>query len=102
MKTTYRQGDILFIREEDDVITDETARGQLEIAKGEATGHAHVLEAPEILFNSWGRDWVTGVKLPVGGVLRHDEHAPIELPGGFYSIRRQREYSYRESVPAYD
>jgi hypothetical protein len=102
MKNTYRQGDILFIQADKSIPTNGTASGTLEIAQGEVTGHAHILHAGVIRFLASMGNWLTHLDLPQGGTIRHDEHAPIELPPGAYEIRRQREYAYSKSVPADD
>lgn len=102
MNTTYRQGDILFISKDEPIHTDETATGSLEIAQGEVTGHAHVLHAGAIGFDTDREKRVSRLDLPQGGTIRHDEHAPIDLPPGSYEVRRQREYAYGEPVSADD
>jgi len=102
MKTTYRQGDILFISLDAPIHTDKTAAGSLEIAQGEVTGHAHVLHAGPIRFYADWENRVSRLDLPEGGTLRHDEHAPIDLPPGSYEVRRQREYAYGNHIPADD
>ena len=102
MNTTYRQGDILFISMDGPIKTDTVATGSLEVAQGEVTGHAHVIHAEMIGFDTdWDKN-VSRLDLPQGGTLRHDEHAEIALPPGSYSVRRQREYAYARSVPADD
>jgi hypothetical protein len=102
MKNTYRQGDILFIQADESIHTDETTSDTLEIAQGEVTGHAHILHAGAIRFLTDLEKRVTHLELPQGGTLRHDEHAPIELPPGGYEVRRQREYAYSDPTPADD
>ncbi len=102
MTTTYRQGDILFVSSESPIDTKQTTAGALEIAQGEVTGHAHVLHADGIEFDSDRDGLVSALNLPDGGTLRHDEHAPIDLPPGSYRIRRQREYTYNQAVSADD
>ena len=102
MNTTYRQGDILFVSSESPIHTNQTAAGSLDIAQGEVTGHAHVLHADGIEFDTGWGGLVDALNLPDGGTLRHDEHAPINLPPGSYRIRRQREYTYKQAVSADD
>jgi len=87
------------------------------LAYGEVTGHAHALDPsvctlfmaePSVLTGETvnemigklggGRfqqglpetDRFLEVKKPTA--LRHEEHAPVDLPEGVYVIRRQREY----------
>jgi hypothetical protein len=102
MSTTYRQGDILFISQDAPFHNDAAATGSLEIAQGEVTGHAHVLYAEEIGFDTDWEKSVSRLSLALGGTLRHDEHAPIILPPGSYTVRRQREYAYGKPIPADD
>ena len=67
-------------------------RGRMVLALGEATGHAHAVQAPGALHRS-GHPFVPDyLHLPSGGRLVHEEHAPIALPTGWYRIIRQREY----------
>jgi len=78
-----------------DAIPAEARRGRkrkrLTIARGEMTGHSHVLEAPEI------EEYATTdrrlVRLPLGGRLSHEEHAALELAPGDYEVRLQHEYT---------
>lgn len=65
--------------------------GELVLARGEATGHAHRLAEPS------GRLFVLGgsryLVLGEPGWLTHEEHATLELPAGRYEVRIQREYT---------
>jgi hypothetical protein len=112
MRQIYRQGDVLITRIEKIPIrrqalpeNDDTRR--LVLAHGEATGHAHVIEAKPsearlrhkdaVQPNRWGQGGepertFLEVLSPSGVALVHDEHATIELPPGEYEITRQREY----------
>lgn len=97
-----RQGDVLLLAVDEaesvelgEEIPRDTARG-IVLAHGEATGHAHAIkDSGAILF--FGKDKAANsdrflrVLRPVS--LRHDEHAPIELPAGLYRVRRQREFT---------
>lgn len=68
------------------------------LVRGERTGHAHVLEANgaeeavayvEGLINN-RRLVAVGSK---GATLKHEEHAPVTIPGGIYEIIEQRQYT---------
>jgi hypothetical protein len=66
------------------------------LARGEATGHAHVLEAPTVdgaLAELLELDARLFARVR-GGDARviHQEHGPVVLPPGDYEIVRQREY----------
>ena len=94
----YRQGDILIIPTKSHNHGSEIERdnGRVVLAYGEVTGHAHAIAAPEAtLYNlgdgSEASDRLLTALAPV--ILRHEEHAPINLPAGNYVIRRQREYT---------
>ena len=74
-------------------------RGRLVLARGEATGHAHVVAGPQLrLMHDPADPDRLFVEVPRHGRVSHDEHGPIALPAGFYRVIRQREYvpgSYR-------
>jgi hypothetical protein len=92
----YRQGDVLLVRVEDDVMArphQSVARdgGRIVLAYGEQTGHAHAIadaDAELIELETGERFLVTAR----GVSLRHEEHDTIELPPGSYRVVRQREY----------
>lgn len=74
--------------------------GRTILAYGEVTGHAHALPATEAPMFEWtGNDRVGHRLIEVkkgGSTLRHEEHAPIDLPEGVYKITQQREYTPEE------
>ena len=100
MGKLYRQGDVLLVATDmpgETKPVKRTKRG-LVLAEGEATGHAHVIEAPEA-------ELVTAAEaaelyLLVHGTetvaLTHEEHATIDVPPGSYRVVGQREYSPQE------
>lgn len=84
-----RQGDILFAKVKKLPKNLNVKKDQI-IARGENTGHKHVLEGGVLL-----SDPKTGMYIDVAGekaVVTHDEHSPIDLKFGFYRITRQKEY----------
>lgn len=107
----YRQGDVL-IRRVDKIpmrrqaLPEDDSPRRIVLAHGEATGHAHVIEAKPSEARLRHKDAVTDrwrrtlepertfleVLSPTGVSLVHDEHATIELPPGEYEVSRQREY----------
>lgn len=88
----YRQGDVLLVPVESCPPNARTiSEGRHVLAEGEATGHAHVVEAPSSrLFQGSGDERFLELGTP--SVLRHEEHSAIELPAGSYRVIRQREY----------
>lgn len=84
----HRQGDILL-----------TAIGHLPeglalrpdnvIVMGEATGHAHRLQAGRVWEDALGNLFL---EAPVPTQVIHQEHHPIALDAGCYQVTRQREY----------
>ncbi len=90
MSLHYRQGDLLFIRQDTRPAADLTARQSNVILTGEATGHAHRLTAGTILE---APDGALYLDLPYAAKVVHEEHNPITLDPGLWLVVRQREYS---------
>lgn len=99
--TLYRQGDVLLIRVDAPPAgaRKRDRRGErIVLALGEATGHAHAVE--DLHVEAYERDGQLYLRIPnEPALLRHEEHAPIELPPGSYEVRRQREYAPEEPWP---
>jgi hypothetical protein len=71
------------------------ADGELVIlARGEATGHHH--SVPEAHAAMLARGAERFLRVRSGTELRHQEHAPIALPGGSYEVTIQREWTPEE------
>jgi len=95
----YRQGDVLIqqVKELPYWIRNQTSEKRKEwtLALGEATGHAHVLEAD--VMETWGQPQFGSAGFVevggTGGVVTHQEHETIELEPGIYTIVHQREYA---------
>ncbi|GAA2614114.1 hypothetical protein GCM10010399_51200 [Dactylosporangium fulvum] len=73
--------------------------GRMILARGEATGHAHVIVGPDVTLLA-DRDDIDRLFVKVISRARvvHEEHGPIAVPAGAYRVVRQREYipgSYR-------
>lgn len=85
----HRQGDLLFILQQNPPNVHLEERPDLVILEGEATGHAHrltsgaVLEAP---------DGTLYLDLPAEARVVHDEHRAITLGPGLWLVVHQREY----------
>jgi len=89
----YRQGDV-FIEQISSIPQDVKKQENKEkiLARGEATGHHHSIEitnATESFVDSAG---LLYLNLQENTTLIHQEHAPIEIPKGFYRVIIQREY----------
>ena len=95
----YRQGDVLVVPiGEGDLPTEaipapRDRSGRLILARGEATGHAHVVTGEGLRLLCLPDD-LESMFLHVQGYgrLGHEEHAPIALPAGYYRVVRQRVY----------
>jgi hypothetical protein len=104
-----RQGDVLLVREEStpnelrrrhrrlrDV---EPEAGRLVLARGEATGHAHVIEGEGVALVSSqeAEELYVLIHGPEPAALVHEEHDTLPVEPGVYRVVRQREY--REPDP---
>ena len=92
----YQQGDVLITPGADIPKSAERSRmfrdGRAVLAEGEATGHAHVAKGPGVdLFEQGGQLWLSA---PRGAIVTHEEHLPIEIGPGDYSIGRVRAYTH--------
>jgi hypothetical protein len=92
---TYRQGDILLVRQErapelKGFAPQPAEFGRLILARGEVTGHHHsIAEADaELLMDAEA----VFLRIMAPTPLEHQEHASIALEPGFYRVLRQREY----------
>jgi len=101
-----RQGDVFIQRLSDSAEVPSTAKpvpedaGRVVLAYGEVTGHAHAFAGSSRVNLFREDDNGSGVSPPaylvIEGLpqsLRHEEHAPVELPAGKYKVTIQREYS---------
>jgi hypothetical protein len=96
---TRLQGDILLVPVDKvpkgmtEIPRDE--QGRIVLAEGEATGHLHMIEAPEAVFLA--KDVADLEKrfleITEEVELTHPEHDTVMLEPGAYEVRRQREYT---------
>jgi hypothetical protein len=93
MKTMYRQGDVLLVRAPKNAKRGERVEaeaGRVILARGEATGHHHSVDAATCeLFGGDRPVLVVREAAP----LTHQEHGAIEVAPGTYWVVRQREYT---------
>jgi len=68
--------------------------GRVVLAEGEATGHAHTIDAKCATLFGVDENMVVVVDKPT--TLDHQEHGAIEVAPGNYWVTRQREYSPEE------
>ena len=95
----YRQGDVLLVPiaagevPMTAVPAPRDRSGRMILARGEATGHAHVIVGPDTLLLA-DRDDIDRLFVKVVSRARvvHEEHGAIAIPAGSYRIVRQREY----------
>lgn len=90
MSLQYRQGDLLFVRQEARPAGDLLVRPGVVIVAGEATGHAHRLTVGSVLEAA---DGALYLDLPVAARVIHEEHDAITLGAGIWLVIRQREYT---------
>lgn len=93
MNGPYRHGDILLIARKALPVSAiaQPRRGDVILAEGEATGHAHrIAEKSVVLWSSGDQRYLT-VEGPA--TLTHEEHGAIPLPAGIYEVLRQRVYT---------
>jgi len=95
MKEMYRQGDLLFIKSDDEPKGKEKhGEERLVVLGSSITGHDHAIRSGSVFINepSWGDRANFYVSVPEGGTeLYHPEHKTILLPSGTYQVIRQRE-----------
>lgn len=90
----FRQGNVLVIpineipKDTDEVKRD--SKGRLILAEGEATGHAHAIQANHAKMYAGAIGMFLILKK--AAELLHEEHGKIDLPPGNYQVIRQREY----------
>jgi hypothetical protein len=93
-----RQGDVLLervARHPKNLTTVAAESGRLILARGEATGHHHSVDArvATLALDEGGVMYLTVEELTE---VQHQEHAPIALAPAIYKITRQREYTPTE------
>jgi hypothetical protein len=95
----YRQGDVLVVPMAEDEVpaglipAPRDKSGRMVLARGEATGHAHVVTGEGLSLLCLSDDLeAMFLQVRVYGRLSHEEHGPIALPAGYYRVVRQREY----------
>lgn len=68
------------------------SRSKCVLAKGEHTGHAHVVEDEDAELIQIGERMLLALARPA--IVRHQEHKPIRLSPGIWEVGRVKEYDY--------
>ena len=89
----YRQGDVLLIEISSipSTATPNKDKGDVILAHGEVTGHAHRIKAKTAKLWDAGAERFLQVMEAVA--LTHEEHSTITLPAGNYRVAIQTEYT---------
>ena len=97
MGNHYRQGDVMLFAEAVPPSAQRSSTvGDVILALGETTGHAHrIAEAAGVTIHEHeGTRWI---RVPrSGATLAHEEHGAIAIAPGDYHVVIQREYSPEE------
>lgn len=95
----FRQGDVLLVQVSE-IPADATpcnVDGDVILAYGEVTGHAHRLAEGSVKPLAKGGVWSASAERFIqaldGAKLTHEEHGTIPIPAGNYKVVQQREYS---------
>jgi hypothetical protein len=95
----FRQGDVLLVPVRPGEVPTTAVpaprdrSGRMVLARGETTGHAHVIAGPDAQLLA-DRDDIDRLFVSVGSgaSLVHEAHGPIAVPAGCYRVVRQRHY----------
>jgi len=92
-KGIYRQGDVFIIPVDTVPVTTvvEPRKGDIILAEGEVTGHAHrITDKKAVMFRLGDQRYLITEN---ESTVTHEEHGAITLPKGSYRIQIQREYT---------
>ena len=98
-RATVRQGDVLIVPIDalpENLTAVAPVRGRVVLAEGEATGHAHTIEAERADFFTADvlQEAERILMVHAGGaVVEHQEHSAITLEPGPYRVIRQVEWT---------
>jgi hypothetical protein len=111
----YRQGDVLLVRVVSlpKNVTEITPDGDIILAHGEVTGHAHRLALPPMIYGVdngkqvamlerkvklWDAGAERFIQVLEKTVLTHEEHSAVPIEPGVYKVIRQKEYDPAEAA----
>jgi hypothetical protein len=90
----YRQGDVLIVQCKAVKGTEEQRQGDLILAHGEVTGHAHRIKSHAV--RAWSADAERFIQVLETVALTHEEHSTVKIPPGMYQVVIQTEYTPKE------
>ncbi len=75
-------------------------QGKLVVARGEQTGHSHIIDSDKATLWSLTKNGATEPYLEVQApvTIVHDEHKPLPIPPGIYRVGRVKEFDYFEEM----
>jgi hypothetical protein len=92
-----RQGDVLLVKSEYIPETaQDTTKGDIILAHGETTGHAHRIRQPEKKARIWDAGAERFLQVLEVVALTHEEHSSITINPGIYRVAIQTEYTPQE------
>ena len=93
-KVVIVQGDVLLRRVDAVPAGAKEQTGEIVLALGEVTGHAHVVESIPGVTSYIAADGRMFIEVPEGhtATVRHQEHGPVTLPPGVWERGIVREY----------
>ncbi len=76
--------------------TQTPTQGRIILARGEKTGHSHVISSDQTKLWTLTRNGVSEMYLEVLApvTIVHDEHKALPIPPGIYQVGRVKEYDY--------
>lgn len=83
-----RQGDVL-LKRIDSIPKGMKKEDKCILAYGEVTGHKHQILEYGTLFKKDNRSFL---EMKDNGILKHEEHAALNIPKGCYEVVIQREF----------
>jgi len=100
----FCQGDVKIERVESIPEGLDKVEGPMILMRGEATGHAHILEgeAQQFLASDIQDLEESFIRVEAESTVSHDEHDTIAIPPGDYKVSRQIEHAPEAPVYAGD
>lgn len=96
MMKQYRQGDVLLVAAKLPINAQPADKpGDVILAFGEVTGHAHRIKEREKV-RMWDAGAERFLQVLEATMLTHEEHAPVVLQPGIYRLPQQVEYTPAE------
>lgn len=95
MKKIFRQGDVMIVEvlAIPKAATKEQREGDIILAHGEVTGHAHRIAAKTAQARMWSAGAERFLQAMEMVSLKHEEHSALSIPPGNYQVVIQQEYT---------